>query len=130
MRFSHLALFAAFIFMTTAPGVRAELDVDAPVPEGAQLELVVIEAPGCDYCDVFRRDVLPTYEASEQGRDVPIRFVDINDVAASEVGLSSSVDIVPTFVVLKNNQEIGRIPGYTGPEVLFQAIKHLRANTR
>lgn len=129
MRISHIALFAALIFLTAAPGVRAGLDVEAPVPKGAQLELVVIEAPGCDYCDVFRRDVLPTYQASEQAKDVPIRFIDINDEAASEVGLNSPVNVVPTFVVLKNNREIGRIPGYTGPDVLFQAIKHLVTNS-
>jgi thioredoxin-related protein len=75
-----LALILAFL---TAPAAspHAGLDLEAPVPKGLDLELVVMEAPGCIYCTIFRRDVLPAYQSSERARDVPIRFLDINDEA-------------------------------------------------
>jgi thioredoxin-related protein len=119
-----LDLLAAAWLMSSA--VKAELDHDAAIPAApVAMELVVLEAPGCIYCGLFRRDVLPSYEASGRAKEMPIRFVDINDAAADALGLDSPVDIVPTFVVLKNNHEVGRIPGYTGPEFFFHTINHL-----
>lgn len=129
MRRPILALsFAAIAAVTTwvvSPAVHAGLDVDAPVPAGPAMELVVMEAPGCTYCTLFRRDVLPSYAASGRAKDVPIRFVDVNDESAGALGLDAPIDIVPTFVILRNNHEIGRIPGYMGPEYFFHTINHL-----
>ncbi len=119
-----LDLFAAAWLMSSA--VKAGLDHEAAIPATpVTMELVVLEAPGCIYCGLFRRDVLPSYEASERAKNMPIRFVDINDAAADALGLDSPVDVVPTFVVMKNNHEVGRIPGYTGPEFFFHTINHL-----
>jgi len=120
-----LDVLAAAWVMSSA--VKAGLDHEAPIPTGSALELVVLEAPGCTYCGLFRRDVLPSYQASERAKDMPIRFVDINDKAADALGLDAPIDIVPTFVVLKNNHEVGRIPGYTGPEFFFHTINNLLA---
>jgi thioredoxin-related protein len=104
---------------------QAGLDIDAAIPKASNLELVVMEAPGCTFCSIFRRDVLPAYEASERAKDVPIRFLDVNDVASTKMDLETPVDIVPTFVILKDNKEIGRIPGYVGPETFFHTINYL-----
>jgi thioredoxin-related protein len=123
----HHALFiavAALVGISVSVS-HAGLDVEAPVPNASELELIVMEAEGCTYCDIFRRDVLPSYQASERGKDVPIRFLDVNDQTAEALGLDSPVDIVPTFVVLKNHREVGRIPGYVGPEFFFHSINHL-----
>lgn len=118
-------LAAAWVMSTT---VKAGLDYEAPIPAApVAMELVVLEAPGCTYCGLFRRDVLPSYEASDRAKEMPIRFVDINDEAADALGLDGPIDVVPTFVVLKNNHEVGRIPGYTGPEFFFHTINSLLA---
>lgn len=122
--FKILPLILAFLAVPGATS-RAGLDFEAPVPNGADLELVVMEAPGCIYCTVFRRDVLPAYQASERAKDVPIRFLDVNDDSVAGLGLDQPVNIVPTFVVLKHNKEIGRLPGYVGPEAFFHTINFL-----
>lgn len=103
----------------------AGLDLDAPLPKGEGFELVVMEAPGCIYCDLFRRDVLPTFQSSERGREMPVRFVDLNDEAAEKLATDGPVDVVPTFLIMKNQREIGRIPGYVGPEFFFHSINHV-----
>ncbi len=79
------------------------------------VELIAFEAPGCIYCPVFRRDVVPTYAASRAGKTAPLRFVDINDEAADSLKLTSPVTIVPTLVLVRDGVEIGRISGYVGP---------------
>jgi len=87
--------------------------------------MVVLEVPGCIYCNVFRRQLLPTYKSSKQAKRIPIRFVNLNDPALAEIGLTQPVGIVPTFVILEDNQEIGRIPGYMSRHDFFRAIDYI-----
>ncbi|MCB1505678.1 MAG: thioredoxin family protein [Hyphomicrobiaceae bacterium] len=93
----------------------------------ANLQIVVLEAPGCTYCTLFRRYVLPAYATSPRSRDVPIKFLDLNDEAYDKLGLDGPVDMVPTAVLMQNNREVGRIAGYLGPENFFHAMNHLLA---
>lgn len=117
--FLALALFAF-----TGAATRAALDVDAATPSG-RLQLIVMEAPGCIYCGVFRRDVLPSFAASERGKELSVRFLDVNDLERANLTLETSIDIVPTFVLVQDLREVGRIPGYVGPAAFFQSISHL-----
>jgi thioredoxin-related protein len=118
-------LFALLMFAPVATS-EAGVDNETAIPTGS-FELVVVEAEGCIYCKLFRRDVLPSYEASEQAKNLPVRFVDINDIEADHLAFTSSVDIVPTFVVVKSRHEVGRISGYIGPEDFFHSISYLVA---
>lgn len=124
MRALFRTLTVALALAMPASG-QAGIDADASIPKLTNVELVVLEADGCIYCGLFRRDVLPSYQVSERAKDMPIRFVDVNDVPAAKIELLTPVDIVPTFVVLKHNKEVGRIPGYVGPENFFHTINYL-----
>ncbi len=104
---------------------KAARDLDTAAKPGSNLQLVVLEVDGCIYCDVFRRRLLTAYEASKQGKKAPIRFVDINDPALGDIGLTQPVGMVPTFIMLENNQEIGRSPGLMGKQDFFRAIDYL-----
>ncbi len=114
------ALIVLLYAYTQAP---AATNAAAPVIEAQHnVELVVVEVPGCIYCGIFRRDVLPSYQASPRAKTVPLRFLDLNDEAADRLDLSAPVTVVPTVLVLENGREIGRITGYTGPENFFHSI--------
>jgi thioredoxin-related protein len=126
MRTAFRALAILTVALLPASSGIAGIDQDdVSIPKLTNFELVVMEADGCTYCGLFRRDVLPSYKSSERAKDVPIRFVDVNDVPASKIELETPIDIVPTFVILKGNKEIGRIPGYTGPENFFHSINYI-----
>lgn len=112
-----LALAAAVEPATDRTAAHAPLD--------GSVQLVVFEAEGCVYCNLFRRHVLPAYSASPRGREVPLRFLDLNAPDAGRVGLEAPVDLLPTAVLLRNNREVGRIPGYVAPESFFHAVNHL-----
>lgn len=129
---ASLVLLIAPMSVATAPTARAARDADMvptatitgeqPAPN---LQLVVLEAPGCTYCTMFRRYVVPAYQTSPKSRSLPLKFIDLNDKAYDELGLDGLVDMVPTTVLMHNNREVGRIPGYVGPENFFHAINHL-----
>lgn len=128
MRRIFVGLFFALVMSLPLVASRADLDTISTPPANVAFELVVVEADGCIYCKLFRRDVLPTYETSEQGKEAPVRFVDVNDVDTAHLDLTSTVDVVPTFVVVKSHHEVGRIAGYVGPENFFHSINYLIAS--
>lgn len=115
-----LAVFVAIALLS--PSSRAARDLGTVKPSTALQELIVLEVANCTYCDVFRQVVLPRYQRSKRAGELPIRFVDLNDPAADQLRLSSSVTIVPTVVMMREGAEIGRINGYMGPEAFFQSI--------
>lgn len=131
---ASLMLMIAPISVASAPAVRAAHDSDITTTatvtgeqSASNLQLVVLEAPGCTYCSMFRRYVVPAYETSPKSRSLPLKFIDLNDKAYDELGLDGPVDMVPTTILMQNNREVGRIPGYVGPENFFHAINHLMA---
>jgi len=127
-RFGIAALIFACLAALGPATTNAALDLTDPADQPSDLEIVVIEAPGCIYCHLFRRDVWPTYENSQLAKQVPMRFVDLNSKAADEISLQSPIDSLPTALVIRQKAEIGRIPGYVGPESFFHSIDRLLAS--
>lgn len=97
-------------------------DAARAIPE---FELIAFEVPGCIYCNVFRRDVLPRYASSAAGRTAPLRFLDLNDEASTQLRLNEPVRIVPTVVVMRDGTEVGRIVGYLGAENFYRMLAGL-----
>lgn len=124
MRFLLPVVVAAFALIVALPLSEAARDLSSELPS-ASAELIMIEVDGCIYCKVFRRDVLPAYLASPHSRNVPIRFVDYNEPGTSDLPLNGPVSIVPTFIMVKHDKEVGRIPGYIGRTEFFHAVTHM-----
>lgn len=108
----------AFVPVSTS----ALQDIQADPYIEPRVEMIVIEAKNCIYCKLFRRDVLPGFRSSKHADEVSIRFLDINELEDKSLQLQHEVQIVPTFVVVSDNREIGRIPGYIGPTDFYYAI--------
>lgn len=89
------------------------------------LELVVFEANGCIYCEVFRSDVLPLYKGTPRSQQAPIRFVNLSHADESKMGLTEPIRIVPTAVLFDKGQERGRVAGYTGPENFMELVAQM-----
>lgn len=111
--------------MTSAPDGRAARDGAPAKAAAVRQELIVLEAPNCTYCAVFRRDVLPAYQRSARAAELPLRFLDLNDPAADQLQLASSVDMVPTIVLMRDGREADRITGYMGREAFFQSVNRM-----
>ena len=125
MRGLAIALAAIVAGLILSHTGKAARDMAVVQPSADAQELIVLEAPNCIYCAIFRRDVLPSYQRSKQASALPIRFLDINNPAADQLSLASSVTIVPTVVLMRGGSEVGRISGYTGPEAFFHSVSRL-----
>lgn len=122
-----LALFLLGVVSASQP--RAAFDLETAALPTTSFELVVLEAEGCIYCQIFRRDVVPAYAVSPRAREVPLRFVDLNEPHVDRLGLSQPIDLVPTVVLMKDHREVGRITGYVGPEAFFHSVNRLLAQS-
>lgn len=86
--------------------------------------LLLVEDRGCPYCARWDRDVGPAYARSPEGRFAPLvrRFR-----GSPDVGFLDGVVFSPTFVVLKEGKEVGRITGYSGPDFFWSELTPLLA---
>ncbi len=118
---------AALVLAALISAGRSEALLDPAHPSAVEsdYELIVVEIDNCIYCGLFRRDVLPTYRNSQRARFVPLRFVDLNAPDVEKLSLTQPIDSVPTVLVVRHGQEVGRVAGYVGPENFFHAIERL-----
>ncbi|HWE16125.1 MAG TPA: thioredoxin fold domain-containing protein [Hyphomicrobiaceae bacterium] len=85
----------------------------------AAAELVMFEDPGCPWCRRWHAEIGPGYSRTEEGRLAPLRRVDIKDQAKADVALKQPVFATPTFVLVEDGQEVGRVVGYPGGEFFY-----------
>ena len=82
-------------------------------------ELLVFGRDGCVWCQRWDRDVGSSYGKTDEARVLPLRHVNIDGPAASGVALVAPVRYTPTFVVVDNGREIGRITGHVGDDAFW-----------
>ena len=124
MRALLVVAFGCVLLIGAESRLRAGVEPKARV---AAMELLVFEHPDCIYCAVFRRDVAASYQRSAPAAEAPLRYVDI---AKSDIGalrLKEGIDMVPTAVLMKNGEEVGRISGYWGREGFMKMLAHIRS---
>ena len=124
---SALFAYAAAGLLLLAWQVPGRAAFNAAAPRAPTLELLVFEHRDCTYCQVFRRDVVPKYRHAVPGDAVPLRFIDVAETDTGSLALQSRIDTVPTAVLMKDGNEIGRIAGYWGPTNFFKLLSHMLA---
>lgn len=75
-------------------------------------ELVMFERKSCVWCQRWDRDVGASYDKTQESKLLPLRRVDLDRRDKSEILLDGPVLFTPTFVIVDNGREIGRITGY------------------
>lgn len=99
----------------------------APVAAMAA-ELVMFTRDGCPWCARFEREVAPAYHLTEEGRRAPLRRVELRAGGSQLPGLSAPVIAAPTFVLLENGREVGRITGYQGDDAFWGLLGKMLAD--
>lgn len=90
-------------------------------------ELVMFEQSGCVWCQRWDREIAPLYDKTAEARALPLRRVDIRSQKASGITLAAPVRYTPTFVVVDNGREIGRITGYSNDDAFWGLLDALAA---
>lgn len=90
-------------------------------------ELLMLEQPGCVWCAQFDAQIAPAWPKTEEGRRAPLRRVDITEPWPADLDGIARERFTPTFVLLDEGREIGRIRGYVGDEFFWFRVGELLA---
>ena len=96
-----------------------------PSSAESEVELLMVEARGCIYCERWHAEVGPGFPATAEGKFAPLRRIDISDPFPDAINLTSRPVFTPTFILLAKGQEIGRIEGYPGEDFFWGLFARL-----
>lgn len=88
-------------------------------PVAAETRLLMGVEDGCMWCARWEAQIGPIYPKTTEGEMAPLWQVDINDPLPSDVTLDRPMVFTPTFVVLEDGVEVGRIEGYPGEDFFW-----------
>lgn len=91
----------------------------------ARTELVMFEQENCEWCEVWFEEIGPIYPKTTEGRRAPIRRVDIHDPMPDDLAHIEGSRFTPTFVLIHNGQEVGRIRGYPGEDFFWGLLDQM-----
>ncbi len=95
-----------------------------------ELRLLMFEQPGCHYCAQWNTDVSPEYPLTDEGREAPLERVQLHDPIEVGITLVAPPVYTPTFVLLSNGTEVGRIEGYPGEDFFWALLGQLIAKAK
>lgn len=97
----------------------------AAVQPAVAAELLMLEQPGCVWCARFNAEIAPAWPNTEEGRLAPLRRVDITQPWPEDLAGIRKERFTPTFVLVEDGKEIGRLRGYVGDEFFWYRIGEL-----
>lgn len=90
-------------------------------------ELIMFDMQGCPWCRLWHKEIGPAYPHSAEGRRAPLRVVDLKGPTPADVILAAPVRSSPTFVLVDQGREVGRITGYPGADFFWGLLDQLLA---
>ena len=82
-------------------------------------ELVMFEQDACEWCEAWEEDIGVIYGKTPEGKQAPLRRVDIFSDRPSDLVWLRGARFTPTFVLIEDGREIGRIDGYPGEDFFW-----------
>ena len=88
-------------------------------------ELIMFNAEYCSWCHKWDEEIGVIYSLTLESCQAPIRKVDIDDQIPDSISINESVQYTPTFVLIHNQGEVGRIVGYQGEDFFWPMLNDL-----
>lgn len=107
IRFARFVIAIATALALFAPMARAEMT------------LVMVEEHGCMWCARWNAEIAPIYPKTAEGQAAPLQRIDINARPPEGMDFASGLHFTPTFVLMVDGQERGRIEGYPGEDFFW-----------
>ena len=79
-------------------------------------ELVMFETMGCSWCAVWNDEVGGIYHKTPEAKTAPLRRVDLDEARPPDLESVRGIVYTPTFVLVDQGRELGRISGYPGAD--------------
>jgi hypothetical protein len=104
----------------------AALVLNAIAAAAHAAELMMVEQPGCVWCQRFDAEIAPGYPNTSEGKRAPLRRVDLRQPWPDGVIVKEGARFTPTFILLDDDRtEVGRFVGYPGDQFFYPALGEL-----
>lgn len=91
---------------------------------GSPLALIMVDDPSCRYCRKFEAEVEPGYSTSPFGRIAPLVKLRRGSPELKALG-GAPANYTPTFILVRDRRELGRITGYPGAGHFYEELGSL-----
>jgi hypothetical protein len=116
---------ARFRRVTTTLALLAMTLCLAGVAARAETELMMVEQTHCEWCEAWNAEVGGVYHLTDEGKRAPLRRQDLFDPMPENVSIEGRVHFTPTFILLVDGREVGRIEGYPGEHFFWPMLAQL-----
>lgn len=89
----------------------------------AETELVMYEASDCPWCETWHSEVGSVFKRTTEARKISLRVVDVDDPTPDDLKHIQGIVYTPTFVVVDDGKELGRILGYPGEDFFWGLLQ-------
>jgi len=87
--------------------------------------LLMITDKTCLVCMVWEKQIGKIYPKTEIANKFPLSRIEMRDFVNYTKYKLKKTNITPTFIFIRNNNEHGRIEGYTSPEMFWWQVDEI-----
>lgn len=89
-----------------------------PVSALSDPVLLMAEEKGCYWCAKWNQEIAHIYPKTAEGRTAPLERYDLHS-EKPDVVFDKRVHFTPTFILVEDGKELGRIEGYPGEDFFW-----------
>lgn len=82
-------------------------------------ELVMFESDSCEWCEAWHKEIGPIYPKTVESQAAPLRRVNLDEPMPADLRDIRGIHYTPTFVLMEDGKEVGRILGYPGEDFFW-----------
>lgn len=94
-------------------------------PVDADRILLMAEEEGCYWCDRWTSEIGTIYSKTTEGQSAPLTRYDLHAGSPPDITLTMPVNFTPTFMLIQDGVEVGRIEGYPGNNFFWGLLNQL-----
>ena len=87
--------------------------------------LLMITDKTCLICMVWEKQIGEIYPKTEIAHKFPLSRIEMKDFVNYPKHKLKKTNVTPTFIFIRNNNEQGRIEGYTSPEMFWWQVDEI-----
>ena len=85
----------------------------------------MITADYCVYCQIWEKEIGKIYPKTDIAKSFPLERIELDEHSVRNDSDNNETKITPTFVFFKENEEIGRIIGYSSAEMFWWQVDEI-----
>lgn len=106
-----------FVFIIMLSAVLSNFNQTESV--ASDLRLVMFTSKDCPVCQAWEREIGSVYQKSNYQVALPLTRVNFSAGTSDRMSLQEPISGTPTFIILENGEEVGRILGFTDKEMFW-----------